>query len=176
LASSLTAKQQRFIEEYTVDFNGAQAATRAGYAPRSARITASRLLTNDNIIIEIDERIKVLQMDADEATIRMADAARFDVSKYLNKSGRLVSLDLEALKADGLGWIIKGLKYTPQGGPIYELWDSQRALEKIHHQHTGPATGREDDPIHTVNESRIDRIAELFERAGTDRIRTATRS
>ena len=37
-------KQSRFVREYAVDCNGAAAAVRAGYAPRSAKVTASRLL------------------------------------------------------------------------------------------------------------------------------------
>jgi phage terminase small subunit len=45
----LTAKQEMFCKEYLIDLNGAQAAIRAGYSKDSARIEASRLLTNDNI-------------------------------------------------------------------------------------------------------------------------------
>jgi phage terminase small subunit len=33
---TLTPKQRRFVEEYIIDLNGAQAAIRAGYAPNSA--------------------------------------------------------------------------------------------------------------------------------------------
>ncbi|MBT4588328.1 MAG: terminase small subunit, partial [Rhodospirillaceae bacterium] len=34
--SELNAKQQAFIEEYIVDFNGTQAAIRAGYSEHTA--------------------------------------------------------------------------------------------------------------------------------------------
>lgn len=44
----LSARQARFIDEYLVDGNGAQAAIRAGYAPGSAKVAACRLLTGDN--------------------------------------------------------------------------------------------------------------------------------
>jgi phage terminase small subunit len=47
-ATTLTAKQARFADEYLVDSNGAAAAVRAGYAPGSAKVAASRLLTSDN--------------------------------------------------------------------------------------------------------------------------------
>lgn len=40
----LTQKEQRFVAEYPIDLNGAAAAVRAGYAPKSAKVTASRLL------------------------------------------------------------------------------------------------------------------------------------
>ena len=43
------AKQTRFVREYAVDCNGAAAAVRAGYSPRSAKVTASRLLTKANV-------------------------------------------------------------------------------------------------------------------------------
>ena len=38
----LSLKQRRFIAEYLKDGNGTQAAIRAGYAPKNARITASQ--------------------------------------------------------------------------------------------------------------------------------------
>ena len=44
----LTTKQARFVQEYLVDGNGAQAAIRAGYSPVCAKVSASRLLTKDN--------------------------------------------------------------------------------------------------------------------------------
>ena len=49
----LTQKQKGFVDEYLVCRNGSEAARRAGYAVPSARITASRLLTNANIKAEL---------------------------------------------------------------------------------------------------------------------------
>jgi hypothetical protein len=42
----MTEQQKKFFEEYAAaaDFNGKEAAIRAGYAPSNARFTASRLL------------------------------------------------------------------------------------------------------------------------------------
>ena len=37
---ALTAKQQRFVDEYLVDFNGTQAAIRAGYSEKTAHAIA----------------------------------------------------------------------------------------------------------------------------------------
>lgn len=45
----MSPKQARFVQEYAVDGNGAGAAVRAGYAPRSAKVTACRLLTQANV-------------------------------------------------------------------------------------------------------------------------------
>lgn len=51
--ATLTAKQERFCEEYVVDFNATQAAIRAGYAENSARQQGSRLLTKDDIAARV---------------------------------------------------------------------------------------------------------------------------
>jgi len=40
----LSDKQKRFCEEYMIDMNGKQAATRTGYGPRTAEVQAARLL------------------------------------------------------------------------------------------------------------------------------------
>lgn len=45
----LTARQTRFVEEYGVDGNAAQAAFRAGYSARCAREQGYRLLTKAHI-------------------------------------------------------------------------------------------------------------------------------
>lgn len=42
----LNEKQRRFVEEYLNDPNATQAAIRAGYEPRTARVTGPRLLQN----------------------------------------------------------------------------------------------------------------------------------
>jgi len=43
-SAALTPKQQRFVEEYLVDLNGAAVAERAGYAKSRARQTTSELV------------------------------------------------------------------------------------------------------------------------------------
>lgn len=47
--SNLTPKQERFVTEYLIDFNGTQAAIRAGYSESTARQTASENLTKPDI-------------------------------------------------------------------------------------------------------------------------------
>lgn len=51
----LTPKQERFCQEYVVDYNGAQAAIRAGYSERTARNQACVLLTKPNILARVRE-------------------------------------------------------------------------------------------------------------------------
>lgn len=42
-------KRARFVDEYLIDFKVKQAAIRAGYAPGSAHVTGSRLLSDANV-------------------------------------------------------------------------------------------------------------------------------
>ncbi len=51
-------RDERFAREYVIDLNGEQAAIRAGYAPKSAKVTASRLLTKANVKAIIAELAK----------------------------------------------------------------------------------------------------------------------
>jgi phage terminase small subunit len=52
---ALTAKRRRFVDEYLVDLNGAQAAIRAGYSPRSARQQADVLLNEPEVAAAVAE-------------------------------------------------------------------------------------------------------------------------
>ena len=47
--AKLTAKQQRFVEEYLIDLNATQAAIRAGYSPKTANEQGARLLANASV-------------------------------------------------------------------------------------------------------------------------------
>ena len=57
----LTAKQQRFIDEYLVDLNGTQAAIRAGYSPDTAKQMASENLSKPYLQLAIAEARKQQQ-------------------------------------------------------------------------------------------------------------------
>lgn len=61
---NLTPKQDRFCQEYLIDLNATQAAIRVGYAEKSARITACKMLTNTNI----EERIQQLKKQREKRT------------------------------------------------------------------------------------------------------------
>lgn len=58
----LPAKHELFAKEYLIDMNGTNAAIRAGYAPNSAHVAASRLLKND----KVSSRIKQLLAEKTE--------------------------------------------------------------------------------------------------------------
>lgn len=55
--TKLTAKQQRFCDEYLIDLNATQAAIRAGYSEKTAYSQGQRLLKNDEAKEYIDQRM-----------------------------------------------------------------------------------------------------------------------
>jgi phage terminase small subunit len=60
----LSARQRAFCAEYLVDRNGTQAAVRAGYAPRSAKQQASRLLAHPKVKASITAALEQLALGA----------------------------------------------------------------------------------------------------------------
>jgi phage terminase small subunit len=61
----LTPKMRAFVREYLVDFNGTQAAIRAGYSPQSANEQASSLLAKPNIKAAVAEKAANVAKKAD---------------------------------------------------------------------------------------------------------------
>jgi len=58
----LTAKQERFVEEYLVDFNATQAAVRSGYSKKTARVIGQENLLKPAIAKSIaDHRASLTQ-------------------------------------------------------------------------------------------------------------------
>jgi len=157
---SITARHRRFVEAYCEHFNGARAAREAGYAESTAAQQASRLLSDPDISQMVEARLEDLAMSSAEATKRMADIARSDVSdffkvvEYIDDDGSertALTLDREAVLEHG-GGIIKAIHWNEDGRPKLKLYDAQRALEKIlkahgefnhkqEHEHSGPDGG-----------------------------------
>ena len=62
--AKLTAKQEKFCNEYLIDMNGTQAAIRSGYSKATAKELASENLTKPNI----QQRLAELRLPLQEAT------------------------------------------------------------------------------------------------------------
>ncbi len=69
--AKLTAKQQRFCDEYLVSLNATQAAIKSGYSKKYANTNASKLLQNTTIKKYIEKRMaeKESQLIADQNEI-----------------------------------------------------------------------------------------------------------
>lgn len=54
----MNARQKWFCDEYLIDCNATQAAIRAGYSPKTAKVTGAKMLTNANLKAYIDEQLE----------------------------------------------------------------------------------------------------------------------
>lgn len=109
----LTAKQARFVEEYLMDLNATQAATRAGYSARTANEQGARLLANASVAAAVtagkaarSERTDITQdwvLDQIKANIAAAyEAAQHaPVNKGLELLGKHIGMFTDVLRHEG---------------------------------------------------------------------------
>lgn len=83
VAPKLTTQQKRFVEEYCVDWNGTQAAIRAGYSEKTARSIGSENLTKPNIRAAIDARLTQLSLSAGQTTKLISEIAETRLNEFL---------------------------------------------------------------------------------------------
>jgi phage terminase small subunit len=95
----LTRKQERFVQEYLIDLNAAQAAIRAGYAVRTARAIGHENLTKPDIA----------------AAIEKAMAERAERAKL---TGDMVIDELRKIAFANMGDYMKS---TPEGDPYVDF-------------------------------------------------------
>jgi phage terminase small subunit len=135
---NITARHKRFVEAYCEHFNGARAAREAGYAESRDRQTAHRLLQDPDISQMVEARLDDLAMSAAEATKRLGDIARGDISDFFKVgevetdtgTKEVVMLDKDAVLEDG-GAVVKELTFDANGRPKLKLYDKQKALKTI---------------------------------------------
>ena len=79
---ALTPRQQRFVDEYLVDFHATKAAIRAEYSPRTAQEQSSRLLSNVMVQEAIQSGMEAAkartEIDADWVTAKLRKEAEFE--------------------------------------------------------------------------------------------------
>ena len=134
----LRPRQQRFVEEYLVDPNGHQAALRAGYAPKCARQTVTKLLKHPEISQAIrqgmEARSQRLRLDADRVLTELARIAFADIGNLADwgpdgvtlKPKRELSADDRAAVAEVAAGAGKN-----GAGPRLRLHSKPRALDAI---------------------------------------------
>jgi len=85
--ADLTPKQQRFVAEYLVDLNATQAATRAGYSPKTAEQQGYQLLKKTSVAAAIAKaqakRSAKLEIQADFVLSRWAEIADADPNELI---------------------------------------------------------------------------------------------
>ncbi|HEP6278708.1 TPA: terminase small subunit [Burkholderia vietnamiensis] len=86
--SKLTAKQQRFVDEYLVDLNASAAARRAGYSEKTAGQIGERLLKKVEVQHALAASMKAraarTEINADHVLKRMAEIDAMDLLDIMN--------------------------------------------------------------------------------------------
>jgi phage terminase small subunit len=174
---ALTAKQQRFVEEYLVDLNATQAANRAGYSPATAYSQGQRLLKNAEVAAAVaaaqQERSERIEITQDMVIRELAKIGFADMRKLLRWTGNLPQMDeAEAEETgevsiscanfvqlfdsnnldDDIAGAIAEISQTKDGALKVKLHDKQAALVNIG-RHLGmfkdrvEHTGKDGGPI-----------------------------
>lgn len=138
----LTAKQERFVQEYLVDHNAAHAVIRAGYSKRGAKQTAHNLLKKPQVHAAV-ERARELVAKRNDITVdqivRTAAAVAFsDIRQLYDERGELLPIHQWP---DGVAESIAGIEveelFEGRGesrervGRLKKIkrWDKTKALE-----------------------------------------------
>lgn len=134
----MNAKQRRFVEEYQIDLNGAQAAIRAGYAARSAKVHAYKLLQQADIAAAIAQgkakRMAALSISADRVLQEYARVAFANIADYLSfgADGLVIreTSDLAPAATAAIAEVTESK--TSRGGTVrFKLYDKLAALNAL---------------------------------------------
>jgi phage terminase small subunit len=135
----LNAKQKMFIEEYLLDMNASQAAIRAGYSPRSAKVLGCKSLKNPEvqaaIAARLAERGKQLGVEQDQVLLEIARIAFNDPRLAFDANGALLpvqrwSADLAAAVAAVKVHELKAADGSVLGAcKEIKFWDKGKQLE-----------------------------------------------
>lgn len=100
---ALTTRQRRFAEEFIKDGNGTQAAIRAGFSKNGAKVQASRMLTDANVMLTI-EQLRAPVVEAAQITLAShleALANLRDAARKAEQFGPAVTAEVSRGKASG---------------------------------------------------------------------------
>ena len=152
----LNPRQLRFIEQYMISANAAEAARRAGYSPRSAQQIGINLLTKPHILAAIaredEARAARTRITADRVLDELARIAFSDLGRILEWGPEGVNLrgdrDLPAADRAAIAEIsVTQIKETARAR--IKLHDKQRALDALakHLRLYGPTAKTWIDPM-----------------------------
>ena len=133
LRDALTYRQRRFCEEYVLDFDGAKAAVRAGYAPKWPDRQAHMLMQNKGVVryidhLQVSKESKIASVTP-EYVIQRAIALIDMAEQGKNVSAALRGLELLARH---LGMFIERKEISgPDGGAIEIEQRQQQEAEEF---------------------------------------------
>ena len=115
----LSGKEERFCQEYIVDYNATKAAIRAGYSERSAATQGCRLLKNDNVA----SRVRELQEEyIKERCFTEKDRVLKELWDVFEKASQ---------KTEVMEWSQEKHAYVPSGEWSFDGKTATKAMELI---------------------------------------------
>lgn len=134
----LNTRQRAFVDEYLLDLDGTAAARRVGFAPRSAKQTATKLMklpqVQDAIAVAQAERAERLRIKADEVLTELAHLVRSDVRNLFHPDGALKrphELDDATARSVASVKVVTTAKGEGAVEHVAEIkfWDKNKAIE-----------------------------------------------
>lgn len=129
--ASLTAKQQRFCEEYLTDRNATQAAIRAGYSERTAKQTGAENLSKPvvrNAIAALTRTVSAsTKITAERVLAEIGRMAFFDPADYVDVKNMA---DIAALP-EHVRRAIVGWGWDRNQNFTVKLADKSKALDQL---------------------------------------------
>jgi phage terminase small subunit len=176
--SKLTAKQQRFVDEYLIDLNASAAAKRAGYSVKTADQLGYQLLQNPSVAEAISKGRQIqaarTHVDAQWLLDRLGTECDADLAELYNDQGALKPIHqwpkifrtglVAGIETEQQFEMVDGKK-TPTG-VLHKIKLSDRAkrLELVGRHHKVGAwvdkhehMGKDGGPIQTEEISETDR-------------------
>lgn len=132
--SRLNVKQQKFVAEYCVDYNGRQAAIRSGYPAKTAASMATKLLNTDLIMRAIGQHeraaLEDLGIQKKEILAHLHHCATRNALEYVDEHGKLLPINKLSIRAAAC---IDGIKqtqrsYTDQNGEEHTVLETEYKL------------------------------------------------
>jgi phage terminase small subunit len=133
----MKAKEARFVDEYVVDMNGAQAAIRAGYSAKTAKEIAYELLNRSHIAAAVQVKQQELSaktgVTAQRVIQETARLALSDIAQLFDEAGTPLSPHLlpEDVRRSIASIEIEHNAIRETKTYKYKFWDKNAALEKL---------------------------------------------
>lgn len=182
--NKLSAKQQRFVEEYLVDKNATQAAIRAGYSEKTAGVMGYENLRKPAVAEAVEAGLAKMaeksEITAERVIAELGKIAFADIRKIFGPQGDLLSIaELE----DEIAGALASVEIVTKPGDGDE--DGNRSVDYVHKirlsdkraalvdlgKHLGlfpnrvEHTGKDGGPIQYSNLERARRLAYILKQA-----------
>ena len=130
----LSAKRKRFVDEYCIDFNGTQAAIRAGYSSKTANEQAARLLAIVSVKKAVEERKSKIaessKLKASDVIDELRKIAFSDITQVMSFSASKAKVKSSRKLSEDARKIVASVSQT-QSGLTIKMHDKVKALELL---------------------------------------------